>query len=99
MKHMQVRQPAWKKLNKLEGFLYLLPFLIPYILFTFVMLIEGFGLSFCDYKIFGGATFVPRPGILDIAKKYFALCAVVHSPFRFCGFFYGAFAGISLSSA
>lgn len=50
---------AWKKgIAKWEGLLYLLPFLIPYLLFTFVMLIEGIGLSFADYKIFGGTTFI-----------------------------------------
>lgn len=96
MKHMQVRQPAWKKLNKLEGFLYLLPFLIPYILFTFVMLIEGFGLSFCDYKIFGGATFVGlknyrlmfQDPVFWTSLKNTSLYVLLSTPlFVFAGFF------------
>jgi len=45
-------------LNKYEGFLWLVPFLIPYGIFTFAMLISSFGLSFTDYKILGDKTFI-----------------------------------------
>lgn len=50
--------PKKSLLKKWEGFFYLLPFLIPYFIFTFVMLVEAIGLSFMDYKIFGGSTFI-----------------------------------------
>ena len=41
-----------------EGFFYLIPFLIPYVAFILIMLLEAVGLSFIDYKIFGGSSFV-----------------------------------------
>lgn len=47
-----------KKLKKMEGFLYLLPFLIIYLVFRFGMLILAGGLSLTDYKILGDTTFV-----------------------------------------
>lgn len=47
-----------KLLKKYEGFLYLIPFLIFYLIFTFGMLIVAAVLSFTNYKILGGATFV-----------------------------------------
>lgn len=47
-----------KKIKKLEGFLYLLPFLCFYLVFTFGMLILTGILSFTDYKILGDASFV-----------------------------------------
>lgn len=50
--HPSKRWRDWK------GLLYLLPFLIPYILFTVVMLLQAFGLSFMNFKIIGESTFV-----------------------------------------
>ena len=47
-----------KKIKKIEGFFYLLPFLIFYLIFTFGMLILTAVLSFTDYKILGDASFV-----------------------------------------
>lgn len=41
----------------MEGFLYLLPFLCFYLVFTFGMLIVAGGLSFTDYKILGDVKF------------------------------------------
>ncbi len=40
-----------------EGLFFLLPFLLPYILFTFVMLLQAVGLSFIDFKILGTSTY------------------------------------------
>lgn len=48
--------PRPRAKSQWQGFLYLVPFLIPYVLFTFVMLLASFGLSFTDYKIMGGQT-------------------------------------------
>ncbi len=44
-------------LKKYEGVLWLIPFLIPYGIFTFAMLISSVSLSFTDYKILGERTF------------------------------------------
>ena len=52
------RKPKKSLFQTWEGLLYLLPFFIPYCIFTLVMLVEAFGLSFMDYKIFGGSTFI-----------------------------------------
>lgn len=52
------RKPKKTFFQKWEGLLYLLPFFIPYAIFTLVMLVEAFGLSFMDYKIFGGSSFI-----------------------------------------
>lgn len=47
-----------KTVRKFEGFLYLVPFLFFYLIFTFGMLIVTAGLSFTDYKILGESSFV-----------------------------------------
>ena len=41
-----------------EGYLFLIPFLVPYLLFTFSMLIASFALSFTNFKLMGNTTFV-----------------------------------------
>ena len=47
-----------KKIKRFEGFLYLVPFLCFYLVFTFGMLILTGVLSFTNYKILGDASFV-----------------------------------------
>ncbi len=47
-----------KKIKRFEGFLYLVPFLCFYLVFTFGMLLLTGVLSFTDYKILGDASFV-----------------------------------------
>ena len=46
------------KLKTFEGLLWLVPFLIPYLIFTLAMLTSSFVLSFSDYKIIGDKTFI-----------------------------------------
>lgn len=45
-------------LEKYEGLFWLMPFLIPYIVFTLAMLVTSFLLSFTDYKILGAKQFI-----------------------------------------
>jgi multiple sugar transport system permease protein len=44
--------------TKFEGLFWLMPFLIPYAIFTLAMLIMSFTLSFTDYKILGDKRFI-----------------------------------------
>lgn len=46
-----------KFLYKIEGLLYLLPFLIPYLVFSVFMLIAATGLSFMEFNILGDSAF------------------------------------------
>lgn len=45
-------------LEKFEGLFWLMPFIIPYIVFTLAMLVTSFALSFTDYKIMGAKQFI-----------------------------------------
>lgn len=47
-----------KKIKKMEGFLYLFPFLVVYLIFRFGMLLLAGVLSLTDYKILGEVSFV-----------------------------------------
>lgn len=44
--------------RKFEGFFYLIPFLIPYLIFISAMILYAAGLSLTDYKIVGETSFV-----------------------------------------
>ena len=49
------RAPKIKK--TVEGYLWLLPFMIPYCIFTLWMLIQTVSLSFQDYSLMKGGVF------------------------------------------
>lgn len=53
----------------IEGYLYLLPFLILYIIFKINMLVETFWLSFTDYKLLGDMNFIGFRNYIDLLNN------------------------------